>query len=133
VIRACLRNGRLRLYCLALGDQIVAIDYGYRFRNTVVSFQGGFDPAHSLLGLGSCLLGYEIEHAIREGNTIFDLLRDEYEYKRKWAASCRQTYYVEAYHADAAALAFRARRVWLPRLKRGIRKLFPPSRQPGAE
>lgn len=120
VMHACQANGWLRLYCLEIGGEVVAMYYCYRFRERVFYFQGGFDPRLSKLRPGLVLMGYAIEHAIGEGNRVFDMLRGEYEYKTQWAKDRRQTYQCQAYRSNLAALAYRLRREWLPALKRRL-------------
>jgi CelD/BcsL family acetyltransferase involved in cellulose biosynthesis len=117
VMHACQNRGWLRLYCLEIGGEIVAMFYFYRFRDGVYYFQGGFDPALSKLRPGLVLMGYAIEHAIGEGNRVFDMLRGEYDYKTQWAKERRQTYFHRAYRWSPAALAYRLRHELLPALK----------------
>jgi CelD/BcsL family acetyltransferase involved in cellulose biosynthesis len=63
-------------------------------------------------------MGYAIEHAIGERDSVFDMLRGEYEYKTQWAPERRQTHFCQAYRTSFPALAFRVRTEWLPALKR---------------
>lgn len=121
VMHACQDNDWLRLYCLQIGDQIVAMYYCYRFRGRVYYFQGGFDPAISRLRPGLVLMGYAIQSAIEEGNEVFDMLRGEYDYKTQWAKDRRTTWYFIAYGRGIGVLAYRARREWLPALKQYFR------------
>lgn len=121
VMHVCQERGWLRLYCLEIGGEIVAMFYFYRFRDGVYYFQGGFDPALSKLRPGLVLMGYAIEHSIGEGNRVFDMLRGEYEYKTQWAKERRQTYYHRAYRLSPAALAYRLRHELLPALKKQLR------------
>lgn len=121
VMHACQARDWLRLYCLEIGGAIVAMYYFYRFRDGVYYFQGGFDPAFARLRPGLVLMGYAIQHAIEEGNRVFDMLRGEYDYKTQWAKERRETYFHKAYRASPAAFAFRLRRDWLPGLKRWLR------------
>lgn len=117
VMHACHKQGWLRLYCLEVDATIIAMYYCYRFRNRIFYFQGGFDPAHSKLRPGLVLMGHAIEHAIGEGNDVFDMLRGDYEYKTQWAKERRQTYYLLARRRNPMALVYRLRREWLPALK----------------
>jgi CelD/BcsL family acetyltransferase involved in cellulose biosynthesis len=123
VMHSCEANGWLRLYCLEIGGNIVAMYYFYRFRNQVHYFQGGFDPALAKLRPGLVLMGYAIQHAIGEGNHVFDMLRGEYEYKTQWAKERRETYYHRAYRRSPAALAYRLRHDWLPGLKSKMKEM----------
>ena len=118
LMHACLGAGCLRLYCLQAEGRIIAMYYCYRFRRGIFHFQSGFDPSFAAYSPGVVLLGYALEHAISEGDTVFDMLRGEYEYKSKWGAGSRTTHGVMAHRPGMASIAFRLRRDHLPRLKR---------------
>ena len=122
VIRACHQQGHLRMYCMEADGAVMAMYYCYRFRDAVYYFQGGFDQHYERLRPGLCLMGYAIEHAITEGNRVFDMLRGDYDYKRQWAKETRETHQVLAYQCTARALAFRMRYSHMPRIKRGIKQ-----------
>jgi CelD/BcsL family acetyltransferase involved in cellulose biosynthesis len=117
VMHALLARRSLRLYCLEIDDAIRAMLYCFRFRNRIYLMQSGFDPALARLGIGKVLLGYALQHAIEEGNEAWDFLRGEHRYKDELATSHRETTGLDVFAATPAALASRARRVWLPRLK----------------
>jgi hypothetical protein len=61
--------------------------------------------------------GYAIEHAIAEGNEVFDFLRGEHMYKGQLANGTRDARFVAAFRPNARALAYRLRRVHLPAWK----------------
>jgi CelD/BcsL family acetyltransferase involved in cellulose biosynthesis len=63
------------------------------------------------------LLGYALEHAIGEGNEVFDFLRGEHRYKDELATGRRETVFVQVFRRTPAALLYRARHVQLPALK----------------
>ena len=117
IIKASFARGWLRLYCLELDGEIAAITYCYRFRNRVYLMQAGFDPAKAKANPGRVLLGYALEHAIGEGNVVFDFLRGEHRYKDQLATGYRTTRCVRVFRNTRAALAYRLRRIWLPRLR----------------
>ena len=117
IIKASFARGWLRLYCLELDGEIAAITYCYRFRNRVYLMQAGFDPAKAKANPGRVLLGYALEHAIGEGNVVFDFLRGEHRYKDQLATGHRTTRCMRVFRGTRGALAYRLRRVWLPRLK----------------
>jgi CelD/BcsL family acetyltransferase involved in cellulose biosynthesis len=87
-----LRAGRLRLYCMQRAGGMIGIFYGYGFRGTLYHFQGGFDPQFEKIRAGQCLMAFAIESAIAEGCTCLDMLRGDYEYKKRWAPLIRETY-----------------------------------------
>ena len=117
IIKASLARGWLRLYCLELDGEVAAITYCYRFRKRVYLMQAGFDPAKARCNPGKVLLGHAIEHAIGEGSEVFDFLRGEHRYKNQLATGHRTTTCVRVFRATPGGLAYRLRRVWLPRLK----------------
>jgi CelD/BcsL family acetyltransferase involved in cellulose biosynthesis len=117
IIKACFARGWLRLYCLELDGEISAITYCYRFRNRVYLMQAGFDPAKAKATPGRALLGFALEHAIGEGNVVFDFLRGEHRYKDQLATGHRTTRCVRVFRNTRGALAYRLRRIWLPLLK----------------
>lgn len=129
IIKSAYPRGWLRLYCLELDGEIAAITYCYRFRNRVYLMQAGFDPRRAKSNPGKVLLGYALEHAIGEGNEVFDFLRGEHRYKDQLASGHRATVCVPVFHATPGGLAYRARRVWLPSLKARLYRRPPPKLQ----
>jgi CelD/BcsL family acetyltransferase involved in cellulose biosynthesis len=79
--------------------------------------QAGFDPSLGRFGVGNVLLGYALEHAVGEGNDAWDFLRGEHRYKEELATAHRETVCLRAFASTPGGLAYRARRIWLPRLK----------------
>lgn len=123
VMRACHERGWLRLYVMERAGHPIAMYYCYRFRGTVYYFQGGFEPEYEKLRPGLCLMGYAIEHAIGEGQQVFDMLRGEYDYKKQWARDVRETVYTMAYRRTAPAFVYWLRRSLLPEAKRLARRM----------
>ncbi|MHB8744856.1 MAG: GNAT family N-acetyltransferase [Sulfuricaulis sp.] len=123
-IKACFDRDWIRLYCLELNGKIMAIYYCYRFRNEVLYFQSGFDPAFEDFVPGQILLGYAVEHAIQEGNKVFDLLKGTYRYKTEWANDHRQTCDLSIYRKNIRAQLVRTRLKRLPKLKGAIKSVF---------
>ena len=117
IIAACYPRGWLRLYCLEVDGEIAAITYCYRFRNRVYLMQGGFDPDLANCNPGKVLLGHALEHAIAEGNDVFDFLRGEHRYKDELASGHRETVCMRVFRRSLGALAYRLRRIWLPTWK----------------
>jgi CelD/BcsL family acetyltransferase involved in cellulose biosynthesis len=130
IMKATLPRGWLRLYCLELDDELSAITYCYRFRNRVYLMQAGFDPARARLNPGRVLLGYALEHAIGEGNEIFDFLRGEHRYKDQLATGHRNTMSVRVFRSGPGAFAYRLRRIWLPTWKARLYGEPPPKLLP---
>jgi CelD/BcsL family acetyltransferase involved in cellulose biosynthesis len=126
IMKATLPRGWLRLYCLELDGEIAAMTYCYRFRNRVYLMQAGFDPACANLNPGKVLLGYALEHAISEGNEVFDFLRGEHRYKDQFATGYRTTLGVRIFRPSLGALAYRLRRIFLPSWKARLLGAPPP-------
>ena len=116
-IKSCFNRDWIRLYCLTLNDQIAAIYYCYRFKNEVLYFQSGFDPAFEDFVPGQVLLGFAVEHAINEGHNLFDLLKGQYRYKTEWANDSRKTGDLSVYRNNFCSQIYLTRTKRLPRLK----------------
>jgi CelD/BcsL family acetyltransferase involved in cellulose biosynthesis len=126
VMRAFLINGWLRLYCMALGNEIIAMFYCYLRSGTLYFFQSGFDPTHEQLRPGQCLMAFAIESAIGEKARSFDMLRGQYEYKTMWAKQTQTTLRTMVYQNTAKAKLHRLRHLLAPRFKRRIGKVLAP-------
>jgi CelD/BcsL family acetyltransferase involved in cellulose biosynthesis len=125
VIHDCARRGWIRFYCLEANGTRIAVFYCYRFRNQIFYFQAGFNPDHERLRPGLVLIGYAIEHAIEEGNTVFDFLRGDHAYKTQWGKSQRETYTLAAFRQDLPATLYRLQSEWIPALKYRVKKMLP--------
>lgn len=126
LMHSLMRRGWLRLYCLEIDGEPRAISYCYRMRNGVFCMQAGFDPDYARVAPGAVLLGHAIEHAIGEGNEVFDFLRGEHRYKDQLASGYRNTLGVRVFRNTPGALAYRLRRIWLPQWKARLYRRPPP-------
>jgi CelD/BcsL family acetyltransferase involved in cellulose biosynthesis len=123
VMHACFARDRLRLYCLELSGQIVAMYYFYRFRRRTYLMQSGFDPDFGNVKPGQVLLGHIVEHAIGEGNKVLDFLRGDHRYKDELATGERETRYLTGFRAThPGSWVYRARRQVLPAVKAELMK-----------
>ena len=116
-MKSAFGRGWLRLYCLELDGEIAAITYCYRFRNRIYLMQAGFDPALAKSNPGKVLLGHALEHAIGEGNAVFDFLKGEHRYKDQLATGYRNSRGVRVFRNTPGGIAYRLRRIWLPQWK----------------
>jgi len=95
--RHALERGWLRLYLLRLDGLPAAALYGFRYRDTFLFYQSGFDPTYSSHSVGMVLMGLAIREALQEGASEFDLLRGEEAYKAHWARGSRRMLRWEIY------------------------------------
>jgi CelD/BcsL family acetyltransferase involved in cellulose biosynthesis len=84
--------GLLRLYALRIDGRIVAVHYGFTWRHAHYAYLTGFDPACEHASVGSVLLAHVMEEAVREGCTVFDMLRGREPYKYRWGGTDRPTF-----------------------------------------
>ncbi|MGQ0654261.1 MAG: GNAT family N-acetyltransferase [Betaproteobacteria bacterium] len=124
VMRTSLLRGALRLYVLEVAGEAAAMLYALRFRGRVFVVQSGFDPDLARLRPGLVLLGHAIQHAIEEGNRVFDFLRGEHSYKDQLAGSEREGEIVTACRATVGGRIWHLRRVVLPALKARIKAVL---------
>lgn len=123
IIHGCFARGWLRLYCLEIEGEVAAIIYCYRFRKGVYAMQTGFDPAYAQWAPGTVILAKAMEHAMREGNHVYDFLRGRHRYKDEVASATRHTVYVQAYRSTLAARAYRLQHIRWPVWKSRLRAL----------
>jgi hypothetical protein len=64
-----------------------------------------------------------MEHAVREGNQVYDFLRGRHRYKDEVASAMRHTVYVQAYRPALAARAYRLQHIRWPVWKGRLRAL----------
>lgn len=107
VMHALFQRDRLRLFALQRDGEPIAMLYGMRMRNTSFYFQSGFDPAWSGLSLGSVMVTYVIQDAIAEGCTRFDMLRGDYEHKKRFGHNVRTTTGIQLFRSGVAARIYR--------------------------
>jgi CelD/BcsL family acetyltransferase involved in cellulose biosynthesis len=117
-MHALAARGRLRLYCIAVGETLAAVYYCYAFDGEVAHFQGGFDPQYHNLSPGAALMAYAIEQAIAEGARVFDMLKGEYPHKTIWTNARRRTLGVRAYRPSLRGRLLQLRREVLARAVR---------------
>lgn len=81
-----LAHGWLELWVLEIDGTIEAVQYGFRYGNTVFQLQEGFDPARSPDRVGFILRGQVMRNLIMEGVRRYDFLAGEPGYKAHWLA-----------------------------------------------
>lgn len=99
----------IRMYCLMVNDEPVAIHYCYRNAREIMYFQSGFDPRYKQYSPGQVLFGFAIEHAIAEGNRVFDMLKGDYSFKQSWTNDVRHTVSIVAQRPTLLGALHRAK------------------------
>jgi CelD/BcsL family acetyltransferase involved in cellulose biosynthesis len=99
-------------------EDVVGVLYGFRFANSYSYFQTGWSKEFVKQSLGSVLVAHTMEWASSNGLRIFDFLRGDDEYKRRFGATPRgdETWMLTR---GAAGRAIRARQVLAGLVKRG--------------
>ncbi len=107
----------LRIYCLVVEDKVIAMDYNYQFKGTIMQFQRGFDTGYYDLSPGFILMCHSFKEAINEGNSLFDYLKGEYDYKTEFETHSITTRYLNCYRRNAPGRAYRYLKCARKRLK----------------
>lgn len=77
-------KGWVWLSVLELEGRTVGTLYAMRLHGTCYFYQAGFDPACAALSPGTVLVAHTVRRAIEEGLLLFDFLRGDEPYKRRW-------------------------------------------------
>ena len=78
---ALMREGALRLYSLSIDGRTAASFYGFQLQGCTFYYLGGFAPEFESRDVGTVLVGYAIEQAVREGSNEFSFLRGNETYR----------------------------------------------------
>lgn len=105
-----LQRDELRLITLSVDDVVIGVEYAFKFNESLLFFQSGFDPDYQHLSPGHLLMMDLIDRAIREGVRNIDLLRGNYAYKKSYATQQKTTLSVDIWRNPAVAHASRAAR-----------------------
>lgn len=109
LMHALLRQGQLHLLALEMEGRTIAMLYGMQYKKRFCFFQSGFDPAYAALSPGDVLMGLAVEFAIRQGCTVFDMLKGDHDYKRHFVQQERRNLEVRAFRPGIVDLAYRFR------------------------
>lgn len=86
-------QGWLELIFLHVNGAPVASYFAFRFRNTIMLYNSGFDNSWlDTLSPGWLLLSYHIEYAIAEGIARYDFMRGDEEYKFHFGGKSEPVY-----------------------------------------
>lgn len=86
--------GLARLDVLDLDGEPVACTFSYDFRNTLALYNSSFRPDLAKQAPGMVLVGSMIEQSIEEGKQVFDFLRGDEPYKKRFGPVPRAVYEV---------------------------------------
>jgi len=84
-----LKKDLLELWLLKLNEQVVAVQYAFRYGNTVFLLQEGFDPAFSADSVGYVLRSQVLNALIARGIRAYDFLGGTGPSKMRWGASLK--------------------------------------------
>lgn len=90
-----LKANLLKLYRLDLDGKAAAILYCLSSPSTSYYYIGGFDPSFGKYSIGTILVAYAIEDAIKDGKQLFDFLRGTEPYKYRWNVREHTNYRIE--------------------------------------
>lgn len=124
VVQLLFPKDLIRLCCLELDGNIIAMLYCYKWNGRYYYFQSGIDPDYGHLKPGSVLMGYAIEQAIIEGQDVFDMLKGDYDFKRSLAKQENITWLLTVYKNSLLGKLMRLRLEVLPRLKVQLKNII---------
>ena len=111
LMRSLFERDQLLLLSLELDGKIIAVEYAFFYKKSVLFFQTGFDPEYEHLSPGHLLLTFGIEKAIEMGAKQIDLLMGDYAYKSSYANQIKLTADIGFYRAGVYSLLARAKDV----------------------
>ena len=109
MLPALLAQGSLRLAFLTIDGRRVAVEYGFRYLDTLYGLMSGFEARWARHAVYKALFGYVVERAIGEGCLGLDLGLGDQGHKREWGVSeVRRFSDVSVYSGSVAARVRRA-------------------------
>jgi CelD/BcsL family acetyltransferase involved in cellulose biosynthesis len=88
-------NGALRLFCLRIGAETVAMQIGFVVRNSLYLYYSGYDPQWSWYGVMTTTMAEAIKYAIAHGLKTVNLSPGNVVFKTRWGP--RELQYTSAY------------------------------------
>ena len=82
-----LSQGRLVLAFLTIGGERVAVEYSFRYGDTLYGLMSGFEERWAKQAVYKALFGYVVERAIAQGCSTLDLGLGDQEHKRGWGVT----------------------------------------------
>lgn len=84
-------RGWLRMTVLRENGEAIGALYGMAFGGRTFFYQSGFAPTKSSVSPGTLLIASTIRRSIDEGRLVFDLMRGDEGYKRRWRPTVEET------------------------------------------
>ncbi len=109
-----LETGNLRFYSLNVEEKIIAVLYCFRYKDTILFYQSGYDSEWQNYSPGRLLMAYAIKNAISEKAKEFDFLRGNEDYKNSWTGEFRtetRVHLPSSFKGRLSLLPLTARRV----------------------
>ncbi|HZU31548.1 MAG TPA: GNAT family N-acetyltransferase [Candidatus Angelobacter sp.] len=100
--QAFLKRGWLEFWLLSLENEVVAMQFCFRYHNIVSLLQEGFHPKYTAEKVGYALRSHVLQEMIRTGAKQYDFLGGADAYKAKFAA--RQSRYLTLSFAGPSPL-----------------------------
>jgi Acetyltransferase (GNAT) domain len=97
ISRQFMSRGWLEFWVLEVDGKPVAAQFGFRYGDTVVQLQEGYDPDYSTDSIGYVLRAHVIKELIATGTRRYDFLSGETPSKARWAA--QRHHYVNIHFA----------------------------------
>lgn len=116
-----LKRGWLRLYLLRLDGTPAAAVYGFKYRDSFLFYQSGFDPGYSAHSVGMVALAMSIRAALEEGAVEYDLLHGDEAYKFLWTKQGRDLSRLNLYAPNLAGAVYRRTMRFREGVKRALR------------
>jgi len=85
LMRKLFLEDQLWLITLEVDKDIIAVEYMFLYKQTLLFFQTGFNPEFERLSPGNVLIAHAIQLAIELGVRRIDLLKGDYSYKSSYA------------------------------------------------
>ncbi len=92
-----IKKGWLKLYFLYAGEQLLAFDYCFVYRDRFYLMKVGYDERFKRYAPGHLLKKYEIRECFENGLKEYDFLGQQMEWKMEWAENIRPQYTIFVY------------------------------------
>lgn len=121
-----LTRGWLALWVLELNGAVVAVQFTFRYLDTVYLLQEGFDPAYAANSVGHALRSYSLRELIESGVRQYDFLAGGDKSKLRW--KCTTGNYLNLHFArpGSRGSVYLSLTHFTQTLKSWIRRLLPP-------